>query len=250
LLTTSSTFTLHLWMLWQYCCHLHIYYHVLIEQYFFKEFRWNIHTSINQMATFHYSHFREFAKVYPSLQFFMYMHTFQILDPIPFVHCCYLYWPLHFWPPHWHLLISSISTKEQVLPDLIYFMKLIYSLPCHWDLSLWQLHVYLTLAIYLSSLSIWQLHLLIMIGIATILLWYHTILMVLLSLDPYFDDAWVTELEHLSISWHSFCHKPWIDSIPKLQPPTALSEHRNTIGAVTLSAPTAIAYSCTITCFT
>jgi len=158
--------------------------------------------------------------------------------------------PLHFWSPHWPLLISSISTKEQVLPDLIYFMKLIYSLPCHWDLSLWQLHVYLTLAIYLSSLSIWQLHLLIMIGIATILLWYHTILMVLLSLDPYFDDAWVTELEHLSISWHSFCHKPWIDSIPKLQPPTALSEHRNTIGAVTLSAPTAIAYSCTITCFT
>jgi len=128
LLTTSSTFTLHLWMLWQYCCHLHIYYHVLIEQYFFKEFRWNIHTSINQMATFHYSHFREFAKVYPSLQFFMYMHTFQTLDPIPFVHCCYLYWPLHFWSPHWHLLISSIPTKEQVLPDPIYFTKLIYSL--------------------------------------------------------------------------------------------------------------------------
>ena len=29
LLTTSSTFTLHLWMLWQYCCHLHIYYYML-----------------------------------------------------------------------------------------------------------------------------------------------------------------------------------------------------------------------------
>ncbi len=130
LLTTSSTFTLHLWMLWQYCYHLHIYYQMLIEQYFFKESMWNIHTSINQMAHFYYSHFRALSKVYPSPNFCVHVHTFPYLpDTGPNSICALLLsWPLHFWSPHWHLLISSITTKEQVLPDPIYFTQLIYSL--------------------------------------------------------------------------------------------------------------------------
>jgi len=115
-------------MTWQHCCYLHIcHLHMLIEQYFFIDTMWNIYSSINKMANSHYSHFREFAKVYPSLQIFVHLHTFHTLDPIPFVHCCYLYWPLHFWSPHWHLLISSILNEEQVLPDPIYLTKLIYS---------------------------------------------------------------------------------------------------------------------------